>query len=111
MRLAFAFAVSGLVHLGMDLAFGVPLAQSGAMYFFMLQAAGIVVENVSQHVFRDTINKMSPGWRQGIGYTWVIVFLLWTTPVWLNPLVHQLHREGVRAFSPFLCLGSGSWVL
>ncbi|PLN82791.1 toxin biosynthesis protein [Aspergillus taichungensis] len=110
-RLAFAFAVSGLVHLGMDLAFGVPLAQSGAMVFFGLQAVGIVVENTFQHVFRNTINGMSPGWRRALGYMWVVVFLLWTTPVWVNPLVHQLHRDGVRAFSPFLCFRGGSWLL
>ena len=110
-RLAFAFAVSGFVHLGMDLAFGVPLAHSGAVYFFGLQAVGIVAENIFQHVFRDMISKMSPGWRRALGYMWAIAFLLWTTPVWLNPLVHQLHRDGVRAFSPFLCFGSGSWLL
>ncbi|KAF7587038.1 hypothetical protein BBP40_007834 [Aspergillus hancockii] len=105
-RLLFAFAVSGFVHMGMDLAFGVPRAKTGAIWFFCLQAVGVMAERIFQHVFRARLEKMPALSKRLIGYAWVSLFLLWTTPVWLNPILLCLYKDGQRLMSPYLFLGS-----
>ncbi|KAF5862107.1 hypothetical protein ETB97_012091 [Aspergillus alliaceus] len=105
-RLLFAFTVSGFVHMGMDLAFGVPRAQTGAVWFFCLQAVGVIFESLIQSLFRAQIERMSPVLKRAIGYAWVALFLLWVTPVWLNPIMLRLYKDGQRLMSPFLVFGS-----
>jgi hypothetical protein len=92
--------------MGMDLAFGVPRAKTGAIWFFCLQAVGIIAEHIIQYVFRAQLERMSTLSKRVIGYAWVSLFLLWTTPVWLNPIMLCLYEDGQRVMSPYLFFGS-----
>ncbi|KAI9044714.1 wax synthase family protein [Aspergillus affinis] len=105
-RLVIAFTLSGLFHSGMDVAFGINWEESGAIWFFMMQAVGILVESAFQHVCRGWIGRLSPVVRRGLGYVWVCIFLLWTTPVWMIPMVRSVFADGTPVFSPFLMFKS-----
>lgn len=92
--------------MGMDLAFGVPRDKTGAVWFFCLQALGVMLEGVFQSLFHAQIERMSPLFRRAMGYVWVGLFLLWATPVWLNPIMLCLYKDGQRAMSPVPILGA-----
>ncbi|PYI08767.1 hypothetical protein BO78DRAFT_459593, partial [Aspergillus sclerotiicarbonarius CBS 121057] len=51
-RFLFCFVVSGIIHLLMDVGFGVSLAESGALWFFALQVLGVFVEVLVGRVWR-----------------------------------------------------------
>ncbi|PYH91331.1 hypothetical protein BO71DRAFT_53019 [Aspergillus ellipticus CBS 707.79] len=106
-RLVFAFTVSGVVHLLMDVGFGVSIEKSGALLFFVLQVLGIVLETVVVVVSAPVRDRMPLWMRRGVGYAWVAAFMVWTAPVWINPILVQLYSDGVRMMSPFL--GFGGW--
>ncbi|KAB8251605.1 membrane bound O-acyl transferase family-domain-containing protein [Aspergillus flavus] len=105
LRVLFAFTVSGFIHMGMDLAFGVPRATTGAVWFFCLQALGVMFESIFQSLFCTQIEKISPLFRRVMGYVWVALFLLWATPVWLNPIMLCLYKDGQRGMSPVPIIG------
>ncbi|KAM7211476.1 Membrane bound O-acyl transferase family domain containing protein [Rhypophila decipiens] len=85
-RLFVAFAISGLIHYRGDILMGVPHAESGAMAFFTLHAAGIMVEDT----IGPLLSSMMPSAGQGrlgrtLGYVWVCAFFVWTTPTYMYP--------------------------
>ncbi|KAB8266181.1 membrane bound O-acyl transferase family-domain-containing protein [Aspergillus pseudonomiae] len=104
-RVLFAFTVSGFVHMGMDLAFGVPRDKTGAVWFFCLQALGVMWESVVYSLFGARIERLNPLVRRVLGYVWVGLFLLWATPVWLNPIMLCLYKDGQPAMSPVPIIG------
>ena len=55
--------------------------------FFLLQAFGVMVEDGVQAI----VGGMAiPGpFRRMMGYMWVAVFLVWSTPVWMFPPMRQ----------------------
>lgn len=105
-RLVIVFVISGLFHSGMDIAFGIAWEDSGALWFFTLQAVGVLIESAFQRVFRGWVNALSPAVRRGLGFVWVSGFLLWTAPVWMNPMVRSVYADGTPVFSPFLMFKS-----
>merc|ERR1712093_695282 len=63
---------------------------SGPLKFFYFQAAGVVVEDFVQLIYRLITGrdlKDPPRlWTRMLGYVWVGFFLLfWTTPGWCYP--------------------------
>ncbi|RAH69522.1 wax synthase family protein [Aspergillus aculeatinus CBS 121060] len=106
LRALLAFTVSGVIHLFMDVGFGVPMVKSGALWFFCLQIVGVVIESMVRDLTRPLRARMNPGVKRMIGYVWVALFMLWTVPIWINPILIQLYSDGVRMMSPFLCFGS-----
>ncbi|KAL3253389.1 hypothetical protein ABHI18_009532 [Aspergillus niger] len=104
-RVIFAFLVSGLVHTGMDVGFGVRIDESGALWFFALQILGVAGEMLAERLLGPVSVFLSRGVRRGVGFVWVAVFMLWTLPVWIYPILVQLYADGVRMMSPFLGLG------
>ncbi|PYI29206.1 putative toxin biosynthesis protein [Aspergillus indologenus CBS 114.80] len=106
LRALVAFTVSGVIHLFMDVGFGVPMAKSGALWFFCLQIVGVVIEGIVRDLFQPLRARMNPGVKRMIGYVWVALFMLWTVPIWINPILIQLYGDGVRMMSPFLCFRS-----
>ncbi|KAL4803051.1 membrane bound O-acyl transferase family-domain-containing protein [Aspergillus unguis] len=114
-RVITAFLGSGLIHALMDLAFGVPWEKSGAILFFGLQIFGLAIESVFMRVFGPVINRVNakggaPVWLlTGLGYIWVLGFLFWGAPVWINPILVSLARDGTRVMSPWLGLKPGSF--
>ncbi|RAL07259.1 wax synthase family protein [Aspergillus homomorphus CBS 101889] len=105
-RALLAFTVSGIIHLFMDVGFGVPMAKSGALWFFCLQILGVLLESIVRDLVRPLRARMNPGVKRVIGYVWVALFMLWTVPIWINPILIQLYKDGVRMMSPFLFFGS-----
>ena len=62
-----------------------------------MQAAGIVIEDVVQAVYRRAFKAgAGPNQRmfeRGIGYAWVLFFLVWTSPVWIFPVTVKMREE------------------
>lgn len=96
-KLFLAFSLSGLAHTAQDLSFGVPLYHFSSMRFFTMQAVGILAEDMVKWFF-DYVGG-SPGRESGegahkarrrrkaVGYAWVLVWLVWSTPVWSYPII------------------------
>lgn len=93
-RLLLAFIISGLIHYRGDQLMGVSDAESGAMLFFTLHAAGIMAEDA----VGPLLSKILPSPRKSrfsrtLGYLWVCAFFVWTTPVYMYPS----NRLGLKA--------------
>jgi hypothetical protein len=52
-RLLIAFFISALLHVPIDMEFGIPFLSSGAPRFFLMQAAGMMVEEFVQRLYRS----------------------------------------------------------
>lgn len=96
------FLISGIIHLLMDLARGIPIADSGSMLFFTLQALGIMAEDLIIHIGTRVVGGGKKWWKRMIGCLWVAVFLFLTTPLYSYPICRGLFKAGERI--PFLYL-------
>ncbi|CAG7921867.1 unnamed protein product [Penicillium olsonii] len=101
-RLILAFLLSGVVHVLMDLARGIPVLQGGSIPFFTIHAVGIMAEDLATHIGGITFGEGRAWWKRTIGYLWVGLFILITTPMWSLPICRELYRVGERV--PFLNL-------
>ncbi|PWY80767.1 hypothetical protein BO94DRAFT_625910 [Aspergillus sclerotioniger CBS 115572] len=108
-RFIFCFFVSGIIHLLMDVGFGVSIPESGALWFFSLQVLGVLVEVSVGRVLGKGLGDVGMWVKKGVGFVWVGAFMLWSVPVWVNPILVRLFADGVRMMSPFL--GFGGWVI
>lgn len=79
-RLAIAFFISGLIHHHSNQLMGVPNAENGAVVFFLLHAAFIMVEDALGPLFIALLPECA---RHVLGYLWVFAFFTWTSPVWI----------------------------
>lgn len=109
-RLVLVFALSGAVHVGLDLGFTLPIRETGAMSFFVMQAVGMLLEQVVWTVLR----RVGCGENFGtagriVGYLWVCVFLAATAPTWVVPIIKSLHESGERV--PACLLLDWRWLL
>ena len=55
--------------------------------FFLLQAFGVMVEDAVQAMTGQL--AITRPMRRFVGYMWVVVFLVWSTPVWMFPPMRQ----------------------
>ena len=110
-KLACAFFLSGVTHIVSDGLMNIPFRESGALFFFSIQAVGIMVEDAAQAMFRALGARqpatMPSKWlmcQRMLGYTWVILFLTWSTPFWSYPIARQSgdFPLPVRFFQSFL---------
>lgn len=109
LRLVLIFVLSGAVHVGMDLGFSVPFRNTGAIWFFTLQAVGMLVEQVVQSIWYTLSGRKGMGTsmvERMVGHLWVAVFLSATAPIWLIPIFKGLYEGGERSPVP-LVLGWG----
>ena len=99
------FAVSGIFHTLSDISQGIRLRDSGAMRFFLFQAAGIMIENVFHAVLSKT--RVLPHNRQGrfwrfvkrvSGHLWPVAWLVWTSLVWLYMSMQRDKGEPIIPF-------------
>jgi len=95
--------ISGLVHLGIDLAAGISMKDSGAMRFFCLQAVRIFLEGMVTNVYRGTVP-----WSRGgrvveriFGWAWVMVWLAWLTPAYYYPLLRVVAKRRGFEYVPY----------
>lgn len=102
LRLVLVFALSGLVHLGMDLGFSVPIKNSGALHFFTVQAFGMMFEQLADYVWSTVFGNNTRTSIAGriVGYLWVIGFLAVTAPTWLVPIIKGVYDGGERVPLP-----------
>lgn len=79
-RLAISFLISGLIHRHAEKLMGVPDSENGAVIFFLLHAAFVMVEDAIGPVFFASVPERT---RHVLGYAWVFVFFTWTSPIWI----------------------------
>jgi hypothetical protein len=76
------------LHSLAELAGGLSLERSGTLGFFCIQAVGIMFEDAIKAIFRcgkPRGEERPPFLYRLLGYTWVAIFLVWSTPGWLYP--------------------------
>ena len=91
-----SFALSGIMHIYADTGGGLTMQQSGALQFFCMQALGIMMEDGVKALYK---RLTAVTWRlprsveHAIGYTWVLFFFVWTSPVWVFPATLQMQEK------------------
>ncbi|KAL4765042.1 wax synthase family protein [Aspergillus foveolatus] len=108
-RVLITFVESGVVHSACDMGFGIPFGESGGVAFFSLQILGLLLESVCQSIAARVGLRTGPSFSRAVGYIWVSVFMLWTAPVWANPILVNLASDGVKVMSPWLGFPAGSF--
>ena len=85
------------MHIFADAGGGLPMRQSGALWFFSMQVLGIMIEDGVLAIYRRlTGSKRSSlmvSVERAVGYVWVVFFLIWTSPVWIYPVTLQMKEE------------------
>ncbi|KAG6363984.1 hypothetical protein INS49_009087 [Diaporthe citri] len=102
-RLAASFLISGLIHWRADQAQGVPNAENGALVFFALHAAVIVLEDNLGPIFVASLPRRV---RHVMGYLWVLAFFAWSSPTYMYPGM-RLGFDGaallpIRVIGPYI---------
>lgn len=92
-----------------DVASGIPWGESGAIRFFSIQAFGILLEESIQALYSSSptlqrLFKPRVSWRRTIGYAWVFVFMVWTVPVWMYPMMWRTESGMQDSVLPFSIL-------
>ncbi|VUC37414.1 unnamed protein product [Clonostachys rosea] len=78
-RLFIAFFISGAIHYRADQLMGVPHSENGAIFFFMLHALVIMMEDS----IAPAVSAVLPlSVRRVLGLFWVLIFFVWSTPAW-----------------------------
>ena len=103
------FFISGVLHAAIDVASGIPWHSSGAIRFFCTQVLGIVLEEVAQAVYFSTFDRSqlptSPAlWSRCLGYIWLAIFLSWSAPTWLYPMLYRTRSGMQDSVLPFSLL-------
>ncbi|KAL4944603.1 membrane bound O-acyl transferase family-domain-containing protein [Aspergillus oleicola] len=92
-RYFICFAISGLIHLLLDLAIGISLRDSGSMQFLLIQPLAFAVEDAAAYLTSQCIPAMireeTTTAARVIGYIWVIAFSLWSWRPWALPVVRR----------------------
>lgn len=89
-HLSFVFFISGLLHWFAELGGGMPLGASGTVRFFVTQILGIILEDAAVFLYLSRIQRSRKAPTiislKAIGYIWVLMFIVWSTPAWLYPI-------------------------
>jgi len=81
-RQTIAFLISGLIHYRAEQLMGVPHIDNGALEFFLLHSAVIMLEDAVQ----PFLSKVLPEpLRRVLGYGWVVFIFVWSAPPWTYP--------------------------
>ena len=107
--LLFHFLISGLHHLAIDITSGIPWHESGAVRFFLMQGLGIIFERMVRFSYRivfpgSYVDSQPAWWIRMVGYVWVIVFLSWTIPGWMYPMISRTRNGLEDSLLPFSVL-------
>jgi hypothetical protein len=73
--------------------------ESGALRFFLIQPLGIVIEDAVRSVYRavrgTTTDARAPTvLERGVGAAWVGVWMAWTAPAYLYPVLAKTSSGG-----------------
>lgn len=107
-RIFLCFFASGVIHIGGDWGATIPPQESGALRFFVTQAFGIMLEDAFQAAYYHFSGKQSkkevPRLHKIVGFVWLAVFMVWSSPVWIYPQIRYI-RPGPDDFLPFSLIG------
>jgi hypothetical protein len=95
-KIFFSFALSGIMHICADGGGGVPASRSGALQFFCVQVLGIVLEDCVQAIWGKIPGSQSNAgglFARVMGYFWVAAFVIWSSPVWIYPVILGFREE------------------
>lgn len=93
------FAMSGLLHVMVDITQAIPWEYSGATAFFSSTALGVVIEEGVQAIWRKmnprTSVQASPAlWARTLGLAWVVTWMGITSTWYFTPII-QVPAETV----------------
>ncbi|MCJ1352564.1 MAG: hypothetical protein MMC33_002548 [Icmadophila ericetorum] len=106
-NLFLVFLASGIFHLLIDIAQGLPFAESGSIKYYCLQALGIMLEDGVQAVYRSLYGLKRDAAQPPslivklVGYAWVLSFFVLFTPMWLYPTAYRNNGEEIDRILPF----------
>ena len=107
------FFISGAIHCLTIFAAGFTLQQScGAFKYFCAQVLGIILEDSVQAVYRwirghrRNSQKQPPLWARLVGFAWVVLFLTWSTPAFIYPMLAAYKGEDRDEILPFSLLST-----
>jgi hypothetical protein len=106
-RILIAFMSSGIMHLVDDLAAGVSFRDSGAIRFFMTQALGLILEDCAVRLYYHAPSSMRLSSRLAklLGFIWVSVFLTWSVPAYMYPMMWRANQGLQDSTIPFSFFG------
>lgn len=69
-----------------------------------MQAIGIMMEDTVQAIYRwyygQKRSAASPrGWKCVLGFVWLLLWLTWTTPVWIYPTAQRSSGQPILPIS------------
>ena len=104
--LLFHFLISGFLHLVIDIASGIPSHESGAVRFFLMQGLGLIFERTVRVSYRtifpsSNLSHQLALWSRVVGHIWVVVFLSWTIPGWMYPMICRTRSKMQDSMLPF----------
>lgn len=106
-RVIATFVCSGVYHVFIDMSYGIPQRSSGALRFFCCQALAIILEDTIRFAYHTTIKDPSNKdretklWEKAIGFIWVAVWLVWSTPAISYPMAQKNAVNGGSYILPF----------
>ena len=100
------FVISGFLHATIDLSGGIPWHDSGAVRFFCTQALGIWIEEIAAALYGWMIKvwgskKSTSHWIRLLGHVWVVLFLAWSWPAYMYPMLYRVREGSEDSFLPF----------
>lgn len=106
-RILFAFMSSGVMHLGVDLSAGVALHDSSAVRFFVTQALGLIFEDciMSIYCLAPHSMRLPATLTKTLGFVWVLLFLTWSVPAYLYPMMWRSNQGLQDSTIPFSFFG------
>lgn len=88
---------------------GIPLQRSGAMNFFSIQPLGVFIEDIFLSMYHAR-SRSPPGsnsirlWQRCVGWAWLGLWMAWTAPAYLYPIMEQEESEANGGVVPISTL-------
>lgn len=100
------FVISGVLHATIDLSAGIPWHDSGAVRFFCTQALGIWIEEIAAALYGFVVGVSGNSrrmwrWNRLLGHVWVVLFLAWSWPAYMYPMLYRTREGSEESFLPF----------
>lgn len=89
------------------------MRESGAMQFFLTQVLGVFAEDLFVKGYKNLfVQKPRPAYLEErlIGHVWTLIFLSWSMPVYLYPILKRSGPENSTIpFSIVSKIKEGKW--
>ncbi|KAJ5729169.1 uncharacterized protein N7483_003677 [Penicillium malachiteum] len=104
MNIFVVFLQSGLLHLFIDIAAGIPAEYSGSLPFFTSFTVGIIIEQAVQNLYywiKGPGAKEYAIWKRVVGYMWVLLWVGIPSTWWIHPNMQNTppHKLSMVPFS------------